>query len=108
MNDRELAGLLGEAPTSPDPAFKLDVLTRATLRARKRAARRRAVVYIAGFSALGLAVPALRSLGLTMGDVQPLLLSAGAILLAYVFALLSIEGPAAALQRSRVLLRVHP
>jgi hypothetical protein len=108
MNDRELADLLGEAPASPDPAFRLDVLARTAARARKRVVRRRAVHYVAAFTALGLAVPALRSLGLTAGDVQPLLLSAGAILLAYVFALLSIEGPAAVLQRSRVLLRVHP
>lgn len=104
MNDRELANLLGEAPASLDPAFRLDVLARAGLRSRKRAARRRAVVYVALCSALGLAVPAARAVAI---DLQPLFLSAGALLLAYVFALLTIQGPAAALQRSRLLLRAR-
>jgi hypothetical protein len=45
-------------------------------------------------------------LGLRAEALQPLLLVAGVLGLAYVLALLTIDGPRAALARSRALLRL--
>ncbi len=102
--DSELANLLGEAPRTPDPAFRFDVFARMAARSRRRAARQRAAIYVAGFAALGLVFPAAQAIGLTLAEAGPLLMSAGALGLAYALAVL---GPGAALMRSRHLLRVR-
>lgn len=106
--DKELAELLGDAPASPDPGFRFEVFARVARRARQRAASQRAAAYAAGFTLVGLAFPAAGAAGLTFGDLQPLLLAGGILALMYVSAALAIDGPAAALARSRVLLRAHP
>jgi hypothetical protein len=106
-DDLEMAALLGEPPPHrPDSGFRYDVFARITGRARRRAAFRRAATYTTVFAALGLAFPAVRAVGLTVADIQPLLMVAGALGLAYVLALTTIEGPRALLARSRAVLRM--
>jgi peptidoglycan/LPS O-acetylase OafA/YrhL len=105
-DDRELAALLGEAPRSLDPGFRFDVLVLTAARARRRASRQRAFRTVAAFTLLGLVIAALQALGLRAEALQPLLLVAGVLGLAYVLALLTIDGPRAALARSRALLRL--
>jgi hypothetical protein len=104
-NDLELAALLGEAPR-PDPAFRFDVFARMALRSHRRAARRRAAIYVAASAAIGLAFPLAQAIGLTLTEAAPLLMAATALGLAYVLALLPVAGPAALLTRSWRLLRV--
>lgn len=103
-DDLELAALLGEAPRTPDPAFRLDTLTRVAIRARRRASRQRAFRTVAVFTLLGLIFAALQALGLSVDSLQPLLLVAGVLGLAYVLAVLTIDGPRAVLARSRAML----
>ena len=105
-DDRELADLLGEAPRTPDPAFRFDVLTHVGLRARRRAALERAITQVLTFTAIGLAFPAARGLGITWHALQPIALAAGVIGFAYLLAVLTIQGPKPLLARSRALLRV--
>lgn len=106
-DDLELAALLGEAPKTPDPAFRFDVLSRAAERARRRAARQRAFRVTVVFALAGLVFPVSHSLGLGLAQLQPLLLVAGVLALAYVLALWTLEGPRAVLARSRSIWRVR-
>jgi hypothetical protein len=105
-DDLELAALLGEAPRTPDPAFRFDVFAATTARARRRAARRRALLYVAASAGVGLAFPVAQALGITLAAAAPFLLTAGALGLAYALAVLALEGAGGLLQRSLRLVRV--
>jgi Flp pilus assembly protein TadB len=102
-DDLELAALLGEAPTTPDPGFRFDVLARTAERARRRGAREHAFRTIALFALIGLVFPVAHALGLGLAELQPLLLVAGVLALAYVLAVWTLEGPRAVLARSRAV-----
>jgi hypothetical protein len=104
-DDLELAALLGEAPRTPDPGFRYDVLTLTAHRARRRASRQRAFRLLAGSTFIGLFFAVLQAFGVGAPELQPFLLVAGVLALAYVLAVLTIDGPRAALARSRALLR---
>jgi len=106
-DDLELAGLLGEAPRTPDPGFRVDVIGRVAARAQRRAAMRRGAATAGAFAMLGLVFPLAGAFGLTWAAIQPLATVAGVLGLAYVLALLTIEGPGAVLARSRTILRVR-
>jgi hypothetical protein len=93
MNDDELANLLGEAPASPDPAFRYDVFARVSAEARRRAAFERAIRIMAAFTALGLFFPLTRAAGVTLAQLQPLFYVAAVIPLAYLLAIAAIRGP---------------
>jgi len=104
-DDLELAALLGEAPRTPDPGFRFDVLARTAERARRREARQRAFRLTVIFALIGLVFPIAHTLGLGLAELQPLLLVAGVLALAYVLAVWTLEGPRAVLARSRAALR---
>jgi ABC-type siderophore export system fused ATPase/permease subunit len=104
-DDAELADLLGEAPRSPDPGFRFDVMQRVAVRARRRAALARAWKPIVIFSLIGAAFPTADALGLTWQAAQPLVLVGAVLLIAYLFAALTIQGPRPLLARSRAMLR---
>lgn len=106
-DDLELAALLGEAPRTPDPGFRFDVLALTTERARRRQARRRAFRTTTIFALIGLVFPLAHTLGLGLSELQPLLLVAGVLALAYALAVWTLEGPRAVLARSRTLLRAR-
>lgn len=93
MNDDALANLLGEAPPTPDPAFRYDVFARMATKSRRRAAATRALRIVAIFTALGLFFPLARAAGVTIAHMQPLLYVAAVVPLAYVLALAAIRGP---------------
>lgn len=105
-DDFELAALLGEAPVTPDPTFRFDVFARAAERARRRQARQSAFRVTAMFALIGLIFPLAHTFGLGFAQLQPLLLVAGLLGLAYVLALWTLEGPRAVLARSRAVLRL--
>lgn len=105
-DDLELAALLGGAPRTPDPGFRFDVLSLTAERARRRHARQRAFRTTVLFALVGLVFPVAHTLGLGLAELQPLLLVAGVLGLAYVLALWTLEGPRAVLARSRALLRM--
>lgn len=105
--DLDLAALLGEAPKTPDPGFRFDVLQRTALRASRRASRQRALRLVLVSTLVGLIFPLAHVFGVGFREVQPLLLVAAVLGLAYVLALLTIEGPRAALARSRAALRLQ-
>lgn len=104
-DDLELAALLGEAPRTPDPGFRFDVLALTAERARRREARQRAFRLTVIFALIGLVFPIAHTLGLGLAELQPLLLVAGVLALAYVLAVWTLEGPRAVLARSRAVLR---
>ena len=106
-DDLELAALLGEAPRTPDPGFRFDVLSLTAERARRRQARQRVFRTTALFALVGLVFAAAHTLGVGLAEFQPLLLVAGVLGLAYVLALWTLEGPRAVLARSRALLRIR-
>ncbi len=93
MNDRDLADLLGDAPPTPDPRFRLDVLSRVARRARQFAAAERAVRTIGAFTAIGVFFPLAQALGLTLADMQPLFMAAAIVGVAYLFAKAMARGP---------------
>jgi hypothetical protein len=103
--DRELAVLLGETPQPFDPGFRFDVLSLTAKRARRDASRQRALRTILISTLVGLTFPVAQQFGLGSADLQPVLLVAGVLGLAYVLAVLTIEGPRGALARSRAALR---
>lgn len=105
-DDRTLADLLGVAPASPDPGFRMDVLALVTQRRRRRRAMRHAVRVAGVFAAVGLAFPAAAAAGVTVADAQSVLAAFAAMGLAYFAALLSIAGPKAVLARSYAALRL--
>ena len=103
-DDLLMADLLGEAPTTPDPSFRYDVLSRASIRSRRRAALNKALNQIAVFSAIGLIFPVAGAAGLTWEAAQPLVMAGGALAVGLVAASISILGPRAVLARSRTIL----
>lgn len=105
--DLELAALLGEAPKTPDPGFRFDVLQLTAVRANRRTSRHRAFRLVLISTLIGLIFPLAQVFGVGFRELQPLLLVAGVLGLAYVLALLTIEGPRAALARSRAVLRLQ-
>jgi hypothetical protein len=104
-DDRTMAELLGEAPRTPDPGFRIDVVARVAARARRRAALDRAWKQVVTFTLLGAVFPVMQAFGLSLETAQPLLLVGAVLLFAYLFAALSIQGPRPLLARSRALLR---
>jgi len=102
-DDLELAALLGEAPRTSDPGFRLDVLARTAKRARRRASRRRAARRVAHSTLVGAVFPVFQAFGVSAAQ---LLLAAGVLGFTYVLALLTIDGPRGALARSRAVLRM--
>ena len=104
-DDLELAALLGDAPRTPDPGFRFDVLTLTAERARRGEARQRAFRTTTTFALIGLIFPLAHTFGLGLAQLQPLLLVAGVLGLAYVLALWTLEGPRAVLARSRAVWR---
>jgi peptidoglycan/LPS O-acetylase OafA/YrhL len=105
-DDLDLAALLGEAPKTPDPGFRFDVLARTAERARRRASAHRALRVVIGSTLVGAAFAAFPAFGVNAVRLWPLLLVAGVLGLAYVLALLTVEGPRAALAQSRAMLRM--
>lgn len=103
-DDLLMADLLGEAPKTPDPAFRYDVLVHVSERARRRRAMSRALNQVALFSAIGLVFPILDAFGVTWESAAPVGLAAGVLALGLVAASLSILGPRAVLARSRSFL----
>jgi hypothetical protein len=103
-DDLLMADLLGEAPATPDPGFRYDVLFRASIRARRRAAMSKALNQIALFSAIGLIFPVAGALGLTWEMAQPLVIATGLLALGLTAASVTILGPRAVLARSRAIL----
>lgn len=104
-DDRDMAELLGEAPRTPDPGFRVDVLGRVASRARRRAAFDRAWKQVVTFTLIGALFPVARAFGITGEIVQPLLLVGAVLVVAYLFAALTIQGPRPLLARSRAILR---
>jgi hypothetical protein len=104
-DDRELAELLGEAPRTPDPGFRFDVIALVSAHARRRAALSRAVKQVLAFTVLGLLFPAAQAAGLDWAHAQPIALAIGVTAAAYLLAALTIQGPKPLLARSRALLR---
>lgn len=104
-DDRDMAELLGEAPRTPDPGFRVDVLGRVAARARRRAALDRAGKQIVTFTLIGAFFPVARAFGVTPEVAQPLLLVGAVLVVAYLLAALTIQGPRPLLARSRALLR---
>lgn len=102
-SDLELAELLGSAPHSRDPGFRFDVFARIAERSNRRSARRRAVACVLTSAAIGLAFPALAALGFTLADAEPWLMVAAAMSIAYVLALLTLEGVGGVVARVRLL-----
>lgn len=104
-DDLEMADLLGEAPRTPDPGFRIDVVARVAARARRRASLERAWRHIVTFTLIGVAFPIAQALGVTWQATQPVLLVGAVLGFAYLFAVLTIEGPGPLLARSRAMLR---
>lgn len=104
--DDDLAELLGAAPHTSDPGFRIGVLARAATRKRRRQAAVRAARSMALFGAVGLAFPLAQAAGLTWDDAAPLAAAAGALLAAYAVAVATIDGPRALILRSRAVMRV--
>jgi len=100
-DDLLMADLLGEAPATPDPGFRYDVVVRVSAQARRRRAWSRALNQIALYSAIGLVFPILGALGVTWNNAQPILMTAAALSVGLLAATISILGPRAALARSR-------
>jgi hypothetical protein len=103
-DDLLVADLLGEAPATPDPGFRYDVLSRTSIRARRRAAMSKALNQVALFSAVGLIFPIAGALGLTWETAQPLVMATGLLVLGLAAASVSILGPRTVLARSRAIL----
>ena len=106
-DDLDRAALWGEAPRTPDPGFRFDGLSLTAERARRREARQRAFGTTVLFALVGLIFPVAHALGLGLAELQPLVLVASVLGLAYVLALWTLEGPRAVLARSRALLRIR-
>ena len=99
-DDATLAALLGDAPAGSDPRFRLDVFARVFARARRRAARQRALLQLAAFTAAGLMLALVQNASVDAQAWAPFLGAAGALAVSGAFALAAIEGPKAALARA--------
>lgn len=101
-DDLSLAGLLGQAPNTPDPGFRLDVFARVTARDQRRAAFGRAMLQVAAFTAIGLVLALVQNASVDAGAWAPMLGAVGALVVSGLFALVVIQGPKAALARLRI------
>jgi hypothetical protein len=104
-SDRHLAGLLGEAPPAHDPNFRARVLLKIAHRAQRKAARLRALKTMALFALIGAAFPALSAMGLNAAIVEPLLLTALMVGVAYAAAQFVIKGPTRTFAQLRAAIR---
>jgi hypothetical protein len=104
-DDLHLAELLGETPKTPDPGFRIGVLAHMSARARRRAALERAWKQIVLFTLIGAVFPIAQAFGLTWRDAEPVVLAGVVLAIAYLLAMLTIQGPRPLLARSRALLR---
>lgn len=102
-DDLSLAALLGEAPKTPDPGFRFDVLARVSERAAKREAWTRGLMQVATFTAVGLLLALVQVASVSAGAWTPVLSAGGALAVSGVFALVVILGPKAALARARAV-----
>ncbi len=98
-DDRALAAMLGEAPNSVDPSFRLEVFAHISTRAGRRAARGRAMLHIAAFTAVGLVLAVVHNAGIDADAWTALITAACALGGAGAFALVTIRGPRAVLAR---------
>lgn len=105
-DDLELAALLGEAPKTPDPGFRYDVLARVAEHAQRRAAFVRGFKQAGALTLLGISVPLAQALGLGAHQLQPMLLALAAVGCAYILALTFIRGPSVLRAGSRLRVRV--
>jgi peptidoglycan/LPS O-acetylase OafA/YrhL len=102
-DDLSLAALLGEAPKTPDPGFRFNVLARVSQRAARREAWTRGLMQVAAFTAMGLLLALVQYASVSAGAWIPVLSVAGALSASAVFALVVIQGPKAALARARTV-----
>lgn len=107
MTDDELAGLLGDAPPTPDPGFRFDVFERVTRRARRREAVRNTMMQGALVLAAGAGIAVMQANGFPWADTAPFWTTAGVLLVGYVVATLAIQGPQALLNHTRAALRLR-
>ena len=104
-DDLSLAALLGEAPKTPDPAFRFDVFARMSARERRNKAHGRAMLQVAAFTAVGLVLALVQTAGAEAGAWSPVLSAAGALALTGVLAFALIH-PKAALARAASVFRL--
>lgn len=100
-NDLLIADLLGEAPKTPDPGFRYDVLVHVATHARRRHALNRALNQVALFSGIGMIFPVLAAFGVTWRSAEPVAMAVGVVALGLLFATLMLQGPRTVLARSR-------
>lgn len=103
-DDRKIADLLGETPVGPQPGFRVDVFARISLRARRRAVRRRALIHAGAFTAIGLAAPLAQWLGATPANAAPAIMALLTLAAIGLVADAVVNGPKTALARVRHLL----
>jgi hypothetical protein len=106
-DERALANLLGEAPATPNPGFRIDVFGRIAQRARRRAATARAAGQSLLFSLIGLVFAAVQAAGIDWTRLQPIVAAGGVLALASLAALGGIGGPKALLARARAVLHLR-
>src|SRR5688572_30190323 len=95
MTDDELSALLDEGPARSPTHFRGDVLVRIAERASRRAAQRKALLQVAGFTAAGAVVALVQVSGM---DLAPVGLTVGALSVAFMAAFVSIQGPKGAVR----------
>lgn len=105
-DDLAMAEMLGQAPRTPDPAFRVEVFARIARRASRRAALRRGALQLAACTGLGLAALVAQAAGMNAEHIAPMLGAAAALAFAGLCAATLIEGPRAVLARSRAALRL--
>ncbi len=96
-DDTFLADLLGKAPRTPDPGFRIDVLARVAQRRQRRAALMRAMCWIVASLLVGLVFALAGAFGMPSEIVQVLGACSGAVVVAHMGALVAINGARAAL-----------
>jgi len=78
-DDLSLAALLGEAPKTPDPGFRFDVLARVSARAARREAWTRGLMQVAAFTAVGLLAALVQFASVSSGAWIPVLSGVGRV-----------------------------
>ncbi|HRP11728.1 MAG TPA: hypothetical protein PLK37_11880 [Terricaulis sp.] len=104
-DDLSLAALLGEAPKTPDPAFRFDVFARVSAHERRSAAHGRAMLQVAVFTAIGAVLALVQTAGAEAGAWAPMLGATGALAVTGIIAFTLIAGPKAALARAASVFR---
>jgi peptidoglycan/LPS O-acetylase OafA/YrhL len=102
-DDAFLAEMLGEAPRTPDPGFRIEVLARVAQRRQRRAALMRAAYWIVASLVAGLVFALAGAFGMSTETVQVLGACFGAVILGYLVAQTAIHGPRAALSQPLVV-----